>query len=132
MEVDPVLSGELLDRPAARVGSRLIVGDDQLDGPATDAARFVDAVDRHLHPDERGLAAIGGNTGQRLLCAELVGFALAEGASPRPRQDRCAEPGRAPPQRAATGKFAAGMSGDAPIISTLAVRHDAFLPCSLP
>ena len=57
----------------------------ELDRPAVDAARLVDAVDRHLHADQRGLAAGRGGARQRLQRADLVGLGLAEGRPPRRR-----------------------------------------------
>ena len=83
--VDLVLDHELLGLAAADVGLRLVVGDDQLDRPAVDAARLVDAVDRHLHADQRGLAAGRRRARQRLQRADLVGLGLAEGGPPRRR-----------------------------------------------
>ena len=51
----------------------------ELDRPAVDAAGLVDAVDRHLQADQRGLAAGGGRARERLQRADLVGLGLAEG-----------------------------------------------------
>ena len=97
MGVDLVLDDQLLGLAAADIGLRLVVGDDQLDRPAVDAARFVDAVDRHLHADQRGLAADRGGAGQRLQRADLVGLGLAEGGPPRRRRDIVAPSPAAPP-----------------------------------
>ena len=57
MNVDIVLDQQLLDLAAGDVGLGLVVGDHDLDRPAIDAAVLVDAVDRHLQADQRGLAA---------------------------------------------------------------------------
>src|ERR1700757_1621862 len=91
MEVDIVLGGHLLDRTAAHIGLRLVVADDQLDRPAENSTLLVDAVDRHLHPDEGRLAAISGEPGQRLHGTKLVGLAFAKSTSPWRRQDRRSE-----------------------------------------
>ena len=66
MGVDLVLDQQLLGLAAADVGLRLVVGDHDLDRPAVDAARLVDAVDRHLQADQRGLAAGRARARQRL------------------------------------------------------------------
>ena len=97
MGVDLVLDHQLLGLAAADVGLGFVVGDDQLDRPAVDAARLVDAVDRHLHADQRGLAAGGAGARQRLQRADLVRLGLAEGGLPRRRhQHGRAERARAP------------------------------------
>ena len=82
VDVDLVLDHQLLGLAAPDVGLGLVVGDDQLDRPAVDAARLVDAVDRHLGADQRGLAAGGGGARQRLQGADLVRLGLSEGALP--------------------------------------------------
>ena len=85
MGVDLVLDQELLGLAAADVGLGLVVGDHDLDRPAVDAAGLVDAVDRHLQADQRGLAAGGARARQRLQRSDLVGLGLAEGRLPRRR-----------------------------------------------
>ena len=56
---------------------------------------LVDAIDGHLKPDERGLAAGGGGAGQRLQRADLIGLGLAERRAPgRRHQHRCAQRAR--------------------------------------
>ena len=72
MGVDLVLDQELLGLTAADIGLRLVVSGDQVDLAAENAARCVDAVDRHLDPDEGGLAARGSDTRERLGAADLV------------------------------------------------------------
>ena len=69
---------QLLGLAAADIGLRFVVRDDQLDRPAVDAARFVDAVDRHLHADQCRLADDRGGARQRLHRADLVGLGRAE------------------------------------------------------
>ena len=82
----------------ARNGRRaLVVGDDQLDRTAVDAARGVDAVGRHLQTDNGGLAAGGAGARERLLGADLERLGGAEGRTPRRRHqhhgaDRAAAP----------------------------------------
>src|SRR5262249_49194196 len=76
--------------------------------PAIDAARFVDAVDRHLNADQGGLAAHRGGTRQRLRGADLVGFGLAERRPPGRRDqhgdaDDAAAPADQPPARDLAG-----------------------------
>ncbi len=66
MGVNLVLDQELLGLAAADVRLGLVVGDHDLDRPAVDAARLVDAVHRHLQANQRGLAAGGTRAGQRL------------------------------------------------------------------
>src|ERR1700751_4935323 len=122
MEVDVVLGGELLDRAAGDIGRRLVVANDQLDPSAHDATGSVYLVDCHLHPDERALATVGGDPGQRLHRAELIGLGLAKRAPPRPRQYCRAEPDgtarrRRPEHSAARDPL-------------LAIAHPKFLPCS--
>ena len=57
MNVDVVLDHHLLDLRRPTSGFEFVVGDDQLDRPAVDAAVLVDAIDGHLQADHRGLAA---------------------------------------------------------------------------
>ena len=87
MRVDLVLDGELLGLAPPDVGLGLVVGDDQLDGAAIDAAGLVDVVHGHLGADERGLSACRGRSGQGLHGADLERLGLAEGVSP-PRGHR--------------------------------------------
>ena len=101
MDVDLVLDHQLLGLAAADVGLGFVVRDHQLDRPAVDAAGLVDAVDRHLHADQRGLAAGGACARQRLQRADLVRLGLAEGGLPRRRHQH----GRA--QRARGGRSVA-------------------------
>ena len=82
VRVDLVFDQELLDLAPPDVGLGLIVRDDQLDRPAIDATRLVDAVDRHLQAHQGGLAACGTRTRQGLLGPDLVRFGLAEGGLP--------------------------------------------------
>ena len=126
MDVDLVLGDQLLDRAASGIGLRLVVGDDQLDRPAEDAAGLVDAVDRHLQPDQRRLAAQRGDAGQRLLGADPVGLlGLRRGRRATARPPRRPQRGGAARQRAAA-------RDDAPVsaLVRLIVRHLATLPCS--
>ncbi len=85
MDVDLVLDHQLLGLAAADVGLGFVVRDDELDRPAIDAARLVDAVDRHLDADQGGLAAGRAGARERLQRADLVGLGLAEGGLPRRR-----------------------------------------------
>ena len=97
MDVDIVLLHHLrglLPRDGRRA---LVVGDDQLDRTAVDAAGGVDAVGRHLQADHGGLAAGGAGARERLLGADLEGLGGAEGGAPRRRHqhhgaDRAAAP----------------------------------------
>ena len=61
-----------LRRPTSGLDSSSAI--DELDRPAVDAAVLVDAVDRHLQADQRGLAAGSAGARQRLLGADLVGL----------------------------------------------------------
>ena len=117
MGVDLVLDHQLLGLAAADVGLGFVVGDDELDRPAVDAARLVDAVDRHLDADQRGLAAGGAGARQRLQRADLVGLGLAEGGLPRRRHQH----GRA--QRAR----ARGAISDQPAARDLAAVPELFM-----
>jgi hypothetical protein len=92
MDIDAVLGDELLDLAPPDIRLGFIIGDDQLDRPATDPAGLVDTIDRHLQPDQRGLAAGRRPARQGLQGADPEGLGLTEGGSPRrPRQDRRAE-----------------------------------------
>ena len=82
-DVDLVIDHELLGLATADVRLRLVVGDDELDGPAVDATGFVDAVRGELRADQRRLAAGGAYAGQRLKHADLERPRLAEGLAPR-------------------------------------------------
>src|SRR6266850_7046350 len=84
-DVDLVLEHELLGLATAHVGLRLVVGDDQLDGPAIDATRMIDTLDGHLGADQRGLAAGRAGAGERLEHADLVRLGLTERVTPRRR-----------------------------------------------
>ena len=66
MDVDLVLDQKLLDLAASDVGLGFVVRHHDLDRPAVDAAGLVDAVDRHLHADQRGLAAGRARARERL------------------------------------------------------------------
>ncbi len=55
--VDIILDQKLLGFAAGDVRFGFVVGNDDLDWPAVDAAAFIDAVDRHLQTDERGFPA---------------------------------------------------------------------------
>ena len=104
-DVDLVLDGQLLRLAAPDIGLRFVVGDDQLDRPAVDAARLVDPVNRHLHTDQRGLAAGRAGAGERLQRADLVGLrGRAKGGPPRRghqhrRADHTGAPAHEPPAR---------------------------------
>src|SRR6516164_9494078 len=81
-----------------------IVDNDQFDWAAIDAARIIDAVDRHLQSDNGGLAAGGAGTRQWLFGTDPVGLGGAEGGAPRLRHqhhgaDRAAAPADEPPAR---------------------------------
>ena len=116
-----------LRRPTS--GFELVVGDDQLDRPAVDAARLVDAVDRHLGADQRGLAAGGGGARQRLQRADLVRLGLAEGGLPRRRHQhgraQRARAGGAIADQAAARDLAAVPELFSPILRFLMVSHRA-------
>ncbi len=132
VDVDLVLDHQLLGLAAADVGLGLVVGDDELDRPAIDAARLVDAVDGHLHADQRGLAAGGGRARERLQRADLVGLGLAEGGAPRRRHQHGraerAGAGRAVSDQPAARDLAAVPEFLAPILRFLIVSHREFLP----
>ena len=85
MGVDLVFFEHLLGLAATDVRLGLVVGHDDLDRPAVDAAVLVDAVDRHLQTDQRGLAAGRAGARQRLQRADLEGLGLAESRLPRRR-----------------------------------------------
>jgi len=106
MRVDIVFGDKLLDFAAAGVGLRLVVRDDELDRPAEDAARLVDAIDGHLQTDQRRLAAECGNPRERLLGADPVGFRLRQREPQRHRRDDRRGPGRCALQRAPAGHSA--------------------------
>ena len=57
MGIDLVFIDQLAGLATTDIGFGFIVGDDQFDRTAVDAAHAVDAIDRHLHADQRGLAA---------------------------------------------------------------------------
>ena len=64
-------------------------------------AGLVDAVDRHLHADQGGLAAGRRRARQRLQRAELERLGLPEGVAPRRgHEHRGAERAGAPPRHA--------------------------------
>ena len=123
---------QLLGLAAADVGLGLVVGDDQLDGTAVDAADLVDAVDRHLHADQGGLAAGGRRARERLQRADLVGLGLAEGGAPRRRhQHGGAERAggrRAIAEQPAARDLAAVPEIFGPILLFPILSHRAFLP----
>src|SRR6266446_1562998 len=108
LHVDLVLDHQLLCLAAADIGLGLIVGDQELNRAAVDAAGIINAVRGHLHADQRGLAAHGPRAGKRLYGADLVRLGLAESGSPRCRhQYGCAQHAAAPSHQAATGHLAA-------------------------
>ena len=125
MGVDLVLDQQLLGLAAADVGLELVVRDHDLDRPAVDAAGLVDAVDRHLQADQRGLAAGGGRARQRLQRADLVGLGLAEGRLPRRRHQH----GRAERARryAVADHAAARHLAAIPKVVRCVVSHGEFL-----
>ena len=82
VRVDVVFDEQLLGFAPADVGFELVVGDQQFDGTAADAAHLVDAVDGHLRADQRGLATGRSGTRERLQRADLEGLCLAEGWAP--------------------------------------------------
>ena len=98
MDVDVVLVHQLLrscGAPTSGLDSSSTMT--SFDRPAVDAAVLVDAVDRHLQADHRGLAAGSAGARERLLGTDLVGLGGAEGRAPRRRHqhhraDRAAAP----------------------------------------
>ena len=132
MHVDLVLDQQLLDLTAPDVGLGLVVRYDQLDRPAVDAAGFVDAVDRHLHAHQRGLAAGGARARQRLLGTDLVRLGLPEGGLPRRwHQHACAERTRgcrAVSDQPSARDLAAVPERLTPILRFRFVSHCWFLP----
>src|SRR5207344_3361099 len=85
LDIDLVLDDQLLRLATPDVRLGFVIGDDELDGTAVDAAGLVDAIDRHLRADQRGLAAGGGTARKRLQRTDLVRLGLAEGGLPRRR-----------------------------------------------
>src|SRR5262249_37860610 len=79
---------ELLRLASSDVRLRLVIRDHELDRSTVDTAGLVDAVDRHLRPDERCLATGRREAGERLQRAELEWLGLTKGASPRRRHRR--------------------------------------------
>src|SRR5262249_12184516 len=131
MHVDLVLDQQLLHLAAPNVGLGLVIRHVQLDGPAVDAAGFVDAVDRHLHADQRGLAAGGARAGKRLLATDLVALVLAEGGLPWRRHQHARTEracGCSVSDQAAARDFAAVPELLGPIVRL--VSHCEFLPGS--
>src|SRR6516164_1893053 len=132
VHVDLVFDQQLLDLAAPDVGLGLVVRHDQLDWPTVDAAGLVDASDRHLHADQRGLAAGGASTGKRLLGTDLVGLGLAEGGLPRRRHQhgRAERAGgcRAVSDQPAARDLAAVPELLTPILRFRLVSHCVFLP----
>ncbi len=108
VHIDIVFDQQLLSFPAPDVGLGLIVRNHRLERPAIDAARCVDAVDRHLQSDHRGLATERSRAGQRLQRADLVGSCRAECRTPRRRyQHGRAQHAAAPADECAAGHLAA-------------------------
>src|SRR5262249_60226034 len=104
---------------------------DQLDPPTIDAAGLVDAIARHLHAHQCGLAAGSASTGKRLLSANLVGLRLAEGRLPRRRHQHARAErarGRAVSDQPAAGDLAAVPERLTPILRFRLVSHREFLP----
>ena len=132
VDVDLVLHEQLLGLAASHVGFGFVVRDNEFDWPAIDAAGLVDAIDRHLRPDQRGLAAGGGGARKRLQRTDLVRLGLAEGGLPRRRhQHACTERARGcravsdqPPAR----DLAAVPERLTPILRFRFVSHREFLP----
>src|SRR5262249_48792847 len=115
---------------APDVGLGLVVRHDQLDWPTVDAAGLVDAIDRHLHADQRGLAAGGASTGKRLLGTDLVGLGLAEGGLPRRRHQhgRAERAGRGPRVGRPGAPGAGGAVSDHPAARDLAAVPELLTP----
>src|SRR5262249_20034091 len=116
----------------ADVGLRLVIGDQELDRPTVDAAALVDAVDRHLDADQRGLAARGRRARQGLERPDLEGLGLTERLPPRSRRQHsrpqvARRPGgqteEAPPRRLAAPPHVAR-----PGLVLPAFRHRHILP----
>src|SRR5208282_914911 len=112
----------------ADVGFGFVVLHVQLDGPAVDPARLVDAVHGHLDADECGLAPRRTGTRKRLQRADLVGLGLAEGGPPRPRyqrrgSERYGAARSPPPEQPAARELAAAPEFRTPISSFLVVDH---------
>ena len=97
MGVDIVLLHHLLGLATRDVRLGLVVGEDDVNRTAVDAAALVDAVDRHLQADHRGLAAGSTGAGERLFGTDLDRLGGAESRAPRRRHqhhraDRAAAP----------------------------------------
>ena len=108
MHVDLVLDQQLFGLAAADVGFRFVVRDDHLKRPAVDAAGLIDAVDRHLQADHRGLAAERRRARERLQRTDLVRLGLAECGAPwRRHQHGRAQRAAAPADQRAARHLAA-------------------------
>jgi hypothetical protein len=83
--VDLVVDHELLRLAPPDVRLRLVVGDQELEWPPVDPAALVDPVHRHLHADERRLAAGRRGARQGLERADLERLRLAERLAPGSR-----------------------------------------------
>ena len=85
----------VLRRPTS--GLEFVVRNDQFYWPTIDAAHAVDAIDRHLHTDQRGLAAGRAGARQRIDGTDLVRLRLAKGRAPRSRHEhQCTDRTAAP------------------------------------
>ena len=111
MRVDIVLDRQFFRLASADIGLRFVIRHDQLDRPAVDAARLVDAVDRHLRSDQRRLADYGGTARQRLQAADPVRLRRAEGGLPRRRHENRGAEADAARDDAAAGR--PGFDGNA-------------------
>jgi len=126
--VDPVFFDQLLSLAAADIRFGFVIGDDQLDRPAVDAARFVDAVDGHLDAHHGRFADDRSGAGQRLHRADLVGLGLGEGDAPRRRQDRRAKGNRTPCRAPSQKPPACNPASAAERLGIRIVRHHSILP----
>ena len=108
MDVDIVLLHHLRSLLAGNGRRAFVVGDDQLDRTAIDAAGGIDAVGRHLQADDGGLAAGGAGARERLLGADFKRLGSAEGGAPRRRhQHHGADRAAAPADQGAARNLAA-------------------------
>ena len=129
-DVHIVVDGQLLRLAAPDIGLRFVIGDDQFDRPAVDAARSVDASHRHLRADQRGLAASGTRAGERLQRADLVRLGRrAERRPPRRRhQHRRADHAGAPAHEPTARHLAAVPEIFRPILFVPFPSHCEALP----
>ena len=79
--------------------------EDQIDRPAMDAARLVDAIHRHLQADHRCLAAGRRRPGERLQRADLERLFPGEGRAPRRRHQHARPKNPASPSDQSGGEL---------------------------